>query len=148
MSPRTRALLVVDPNNPTGSFAPGEEIQRIAAIGAQHGIALIVDEVFADYELEPGTTPARPALLSRSDALVFALGGLSKSIGLPQAKLGWIAAAGPSQLVAESLERLELICDTYLSVSTPVQRRRPELIERGRAIRAEISPAREPTTEG
>ena len=139
LSPRTRALLVVDPNNPTGSFTSGDEIDRIAAIGAHHGIALIVDEVFADYELEPGTTPVRPSLLSRSDALVFALGGLSKSIGLPQAKLAWIAAAGPSQLVAESLERLELICDTYLSVSTPVQLAAAELIERGLAIRAQIS---------
>jgi alanine-synthesizing transaminase len=139
LSPRTRALLVVDPNNPTGSFTSGGEIDRIAAIGAHHGIALIVDEVFADYELEPGTTPVRPAFLSRSDALVFALGGLSKSIGLPQVKLAWIAAAGPSQLVAESLERLELICDTYLSVSTPVQLAAAELIERGAAIRAQIS---------
>ena len=139
LSPRTRALLVVDPNNPTGSFTSGEEIERLAAIGAQHGIALIVDEVFADYELEPGTAPVRPAFLSRSDALVFALGGLSKSIGLPQAKLAWIAVAGPAHLVAESLERLELICDTYLSVSTPVQLAAAELIERGAAIRAQIS---------
>jgi alanine-synthesizing transaminase len=139
LSPRTRALLVVDPNNPTGSFTSGGEIDRITAIGAHQRIALIVDEVFADYELEPGTTPIRPAFLSRSDALVFALGGLSKSIGLPQAKLAWIAAAGPSQLVAESLERLELICDTYLSVSTPVQLAAAELIERGAAIRAQIS---------
>jgi aspartate/methionine/tyrosine aminotransferase len=139
LSPRTRALLLVNPNNPTGSFASGGEIERIAEIGAQHGIALIVDEVFADYVLEPGMTPARPAFLSRSDTLVFALGGLSKSIGLPQAKLAWIAAAGPSQLVAESLERLELICDTYLSVSTPVQLAAAELIERGAAIRAQIS---------
>jgi alanine-synthesizing transaminase len=105
LSPRTRALLLVNPNNPTGSFTSGGEIERIAEIGAHREIALIVDEVFADYELGPGTTPVRPAFLSRSDALVFALGGLSKSIGLPQAKLAWIAAAGPSQLVAESLER-------------------------------------------
>jgi alanine-synthesizing transaminase len=137
--PRTRALLVVDPNNPTGSCASGGEIDRMAAIGARHGIALIVDEVFADYELEPGTTRVRPAFLSRSDALVFALGGLSKSVGLPQAKLAWIAAAGPAQLVADSLERLELICDTYLSVSTPVQWAAAELIERRAAIRAQIS---------
>ena len=139
LSPRTRALLLVNPNNPTGSFASGREIELIAEIGAHYGIPLIVDEVFADYVLEPGMTPARPAFLSRSDTLVFALGGLSKSIGLPQAKLAWIAAAGPSQLVAESLERLELICDTYLSVSTPVQLAAAELIERGAAIRAQIS---------
>jgi aspartate/methionine/tyrosine aminotransferase len=139
LDPRTRALLLVNPNNPTGSFASGGEIERIAEIGAHRGIALIVDEVFADYVLEPGTAPVRPAFLSRSDALVFVLGGLSKSIGLPQAKLAWIAAAGPSQLVAESLERLELICDTYLSVSTPVQLAAAELIERGAAIRTQIS---------
>ena len=139
LSPRTRALLLVNPNNPTGSFASGREIELIAEIGAHYGIPLIVDEVFADYVLEPGTTPVRPAFPSRSDALVFALGGLSKSIGLPQAKLAWIAAAGPSQLVAESLERLELICDTYLSVSTPVQLAAAELIERGAAIRTQIS---------
>jgi alanine-synthesizing transaminase len=139
LSSRTRALLVVDPNNPTGSLTSGEELDRLAAIGARHGIALIVDEVFADYELEPARAPVRPAFLSRSDALVFALGGLSKSAGLPQAKLAWIAAAGPAELVAESLERLELICDTYLSVSTPVQLAAAELIERGAAIRAQIS---------
>ena len=139
LSPRTRALLVVDPNSPTGSFTSGDEIDRIAAIAAHHGIAVIVDEVFADYELESGATRERPAFLSRSDALVFTLGGLSKSIGLPQVKLAWIAAAGPAQLVAESLHRLELICDTYLSVSTPVQLAATELIERGAAIRAQIS---------
>ncbi len=139
LSPRTRALLVVNPNNPTGSFASAAEIDQIGAISAHHGIPLIVDEVFADYELEAGTTPVRPAFLARSDALVFALGGLSKSIGLPQVKLGWIAVAGPAQLVAESLERLELICDTYLSVSTPVQLAAAELIQRGAAIRAQIS---------
>ncbi|MBW0013683.1 pyridoxal phosphate-dependent aminotransferase [Mycobacterium sp.] len=139
LSPRTRALLVVDPNNPTGSFMSGAEIDRMAAIGSERGFALIVDEVFADYELAPGSTGSRPSVLSRSDAMVFALGGLSKSIGLPQVKLAWIAAAGPPQLVAESLERLEMICDTYLSVSTPVQLAAAELIERGAAIRAQIS---------
>ena len=131
LGPRTRAVLVVNPNNPTGSFAAQDEIDRLAAVCAGCGVALIADEVFADYELEPGAAGMAAPMLTRDDVLLFALGGLSKSIGLPQVKLGWIATAGPVGLVDAVLRRLELICDTYLSVSTPVQLAAAELLERG-----------------
>ncbi len=135
----TRALLVVNPNNPTGSFVSQVEIERLAAICGPRGIALIVDEVFADYELEPDDPVDRARVLTRHDVLVFGLGGLSKSIGLPQLKLGWIAVTGPDGLVSEAIGRLELMCDTYLSVSTPVQLAAAELLDRGAAVRGQIA---------
>ena len=91
-------MLVVNPNNPTGSFVSQDELDRLAACCAQLDVALIADEVFADYELEPGAAGRAAPVLTRDDVLVFALGGLSKSIGLPQVKLGWIAVAGPDAI--------------------------------------------------
>ena len=96
--------------------------------------ALVVDEVFVDYPLSPRQTSSA----SRPPCLTFRLGGLSKSAGLPQVKLGWIVVEGPDALVQEALERLELICDTYLSVSTPVQVAAPALIAAGATVRAAI----------
>ena len=128
LTPRTRAVLVVSPNNPTGSFVTDAELDRLAALCAPRDIAIIADEVFADYELEPGRAAAAGRAAARRDVLSFSLGGLSKSVGLPQVKLGWIAVAGPDALVAAALERLELVCDTYLSVSTPVQVAAAELL--------------------
>jgi hypothetical protein len=136
---RTRAVLAVSPNNPTGSVLSAGEAGAIAGRCADRDAALIVDEVFGDYELAdpsavgPGGDPWRG-----SGALTFRLGGLSKSAGLPQVKLGWIAVDGPADLVDGALERLELICDTYLSVSTPVQVAAPALIAGGAAIREQI----------
>jgi len=95
--------------------------------------------VFADYEIEPGAAARAGRPVTRADVVSFSLGGLSKTIGLPQTKLGWIAAAGPDALVWDALGRLELVCDTYLSVSTPVQTAAAELLERGAAIRAQIA---------
>jgi alanine-synthesizing transaminase len=139
LNARTRAVLVVSPNNPTGSFITKSEVDRLAALCAPRGIAIIADEVFADYELEPGAARGAGRLAERRDVLAFALGGLSKSVGLPQVKLGWIAAAGPDTVVASALERLELICDTYLAVSTPVQAAAAELLNRGAGVRAQIA---------
>jgi len=139
VTPRTRAILLVSPNNPTGSFTSGDELDRLAAICAPRGIALIADEVFADYELEPGTLAKAGRAAARRDVLTFSLGGLSKSAGLPQVKLGWIAVSGPDALAAAALERLELVCDTYLSVSTPVQMAAPRLLNAGVGIRAQIA---------
>ncbi len=102
-------------------------------------MALIADEVFADYELTPGAAAAAGRMLDRRDVLVFSPGGLSKSVGLPQVKLGWTAVAGPDRLVESALDRLELVCDTYLSVSTPVQLAAAELLERGAAVRGQIT---------
>src|SRR5437667_225367 len=98
-----------------GARALGYNPHPFGAIEAR-GAALIGDEVFADYELEPGAARRAGRLLDRCDVLAFGLGGLSKSAGLPQVKLGWIAVAGPGELVEAALERLELLCDTYLSV--------------------------------
>ena len=139
LTPRTRAVLVVSPNNPTGSFITAAEFDRLATICAPRGIAIIADEVFADYELEPGAAARAGRGVLRDDVLSFSLGGLSKSIGLPQVKLGWIAVGGPDPLVAAALERLELIGDTYLAVSTPVQLAAAELLARGAAVRDQIA---------
>ena len=108
---------------------------RWQSIARDHDLALISDEVFADYPIS-GTQPA--SALRQQTALTFALGGLSKSVGLPQVKLGWIAVGGPAALVADALERLETICDAYLSVSTPVQVAAPDLLSAGAAVRTQI----------
>lgn len=139
LSPRTRAILIVSPNNPTGSFVKQSELERLAAICGPRGIALIADEVFADYVLDAEAAQGAGRVLDRDDVLVFAIGGLSKSVGLPQVKLGWIAVSGPPALVNAAIDRLEFIADTYLSVSTPVQAAAPELFASGAAVRAQIS---------
>jgi aspartate/methionine/tyrosine aminotransferase len=129
-----RAVLAVSPNNPTGSTLAPDEVAALSAICAERGAALIVDEVFADYVLGS----ARENQGRAADCLTFRLGGLSKSAGLPQVKLGWIHVDGPKPLVDEALERLGVICDAYLSVSTPVQIAAPALIAAGAPIRAQI----------
>jgi aspartate/methionine/tyrosine aminotransferase len=139
LTPRTRAVLLVSPNNPTGSYVKADEMRRLAGICAAHGLALIADEVFADFVLMPASATTAGQVLAQDDALAFSLGGLSKSVGLPQAKLAWIAAAGPAPLVASALARLEFICDTYLSVSTPVQLAAADLLARGGQMRAQIT---------
>src|SRR5918993_970229 len=133
---RTRAILAVSPNNPTGSMLAASEVGALASRCAARDAALIVDEVFADYAFGGPRDVGDPA--GKHDCLSFHLGGLSKSAGLPQVKLGWIRLDGPDQLVAAACERLELISDTYLSVSTPVQLAAPALIESGAKIRRQI----------
>jgi alanine-synthesizing transaminase len=128
---RTRAVLVVSPNNPTGA-------QSLAELCRDRAIALIGDEVFADYELVPAAGAAR-SVLEQNETLTFGLGGLSKSAGLPQLKLGWIAVSGPEAVAAEALERLEVVCDAYLSVATPVQRAAAALLSQGAAVRRQIA---------
>ena len=130
---RTRAILIVSPNNPTGSYLKKAELQALEALG----IPLISDEVFADYSLRDDATRVWTALES-SRALVFALGGLSKQAGLPQWKVSWIGMRGPNDAVAEATARLELIADTYLSVATPTQYALPELLEASGAVRDAI----------
>jgi hypothetical protein len=137
-SSRTKAVLAVSPNNPTGSFLTHDELSRLAALSAGRGAALIVDEVFADYELTADAGAASGRAIEQSDALAFSLGGLSKTIGLPQAKLAWIAVSGPDAAVASAIERLEFAADTYLSVSTPVQAAAADLLARGAGVRAQI----------
>jgi alanine-synthesizing transaminase len=139
MTARTRVLLLVSPNNPTGSFVRADELDRLAALCAPRGVAIVADEVFADYELEPGAARRAARVASRTDVLTFALGGLSKSAGLPQVKLGWMAVGGPDPLAREAIERLAHVCDTYLAVSTPVQQAAGALIERGGLVREQIA---------
>jgi alanine-synthesizing transaminase len=136
---RTRAILIVSPNNPTGTFVTAAELERLAEIAEARDLALIADEVFADYELEPGARALAGCVTDRHEGLVFSLGGLSKSVGLPQVKLAWIAVAGAARHVDRALERLELICDTYLSVSTPVQHAAGALLAGGVVVRDQIA---------
>jgi aspartate/methionine/tyrosine aminotransferase len=138
LRPRVRAIVVVAPNNPTGSYLKRDEWSDLQDMAAERGLAVISDEVFADYPL--GHDPTRvPTLAAGPRPLTFALGGLSKSCGLPQLKLGWMAAGGPDALREEALVRLELVADTFLSVSTPVQRAAPALLSRAAALRAPIA---------
>jgi aspartate/methionine/tyrosine aminotransferase len=138
LTSRTRALLLVSPNNPTGSFVAAPELDQLENLCAGDGVAIIADEVFADYELRVGAAAGAGRVMDCRHVLAFSLGGLSKSVGVPQVKLAWIAAAGPDAVVAEALERLEIVCDTYLSVSTAVQLATPHLLERAPAIRSQI----------
>jgi alanine-synthesizing transaminase len=128
VGPKTRALVVVNPNNPTGSYVSPDEGSRLAA----HGLPLISDEVFLDYPLEGSGTS-----LVRDDVLTFTLGGLSKSAGLPHLKLAWIRVSGPRS--GETLEALELIADNFLSVGTPVQAALPAILALAPGIRAMIA---------
>ncbi len=115
---RTKAIVLVNPNNPTGSYLKADELKLLNAFCRKHGLAIISDEVFMDYRLEKGPFVS---LKDNQDVLTFVMGGLSKAMALPQMKLGWILASGPKDVTHEALERLEIIADTFLSVNTPVQ---------------------------
>jgi alanine-synthesizing transaminase len=125
MTPRTRGVIVVHPNNPTGHFVKAEEMRELNVICAERGIAILADEVFLDFALgdwRPATFAANPA------ALTFTLSGLSKICGLPQMKAAWLTVSGPEAWKAEALARLEVIADTYLSMNAPVQWAMPVLL--------------------
>jgi len=134
----TRAIVLVHPNNPTGSFVRRAEAEELAAVCREHDLALIVDEVFGDHHLDAPPADVLPTFAAPfGDApLSFVLSGLSKVLLLPQAKLGWTVVGGRDALVAEALARLELIADTYLSVSTPVQLALPALLARRASVLA------------
>ena len=134
-SERVRAIIMISPNNPTGSVVADAELDAVASIACEHDLALISDEVFADY---PISDRQLGSALRQETALTFMLGGLSKSAGLPQVKLGWMAIGGGAALVADAMERLETICDAYLSVSTPVQVAAPDLLKAGASVRTQI----------
>jgi aspartate/methionine/tyrosine aminotransferase len=138
VTPRARAVVVVHPNNPTGSFLKEDEAGVVVGFAAAAGLAVVSDEVFADYAFAPDPRRA-PTLALDGPALAFTLGGLSKSCGLPQLKLGWMAVTGPSDLVREALARLEIVADTYLSVATPVQRALPRLLALRPSLHAAIA---------
>ena len=133
---RTKAVLVVSPNNPTGSTLDRRELEALARVAAAREVALIGDEVFADYRLTPA--PASVSVLQQARALAFGLGGLSKSVGLPQVKVAWVGVSGPSAAVDDALNGLEIVADTFLSVSTPAQLALAELLRSGAQVRAQI----------
>ena len=135
LSPRTRAVVVVHPNNPTGSYLSGEERGWLEALCAQRGLPLIADEVFLDYGRSAG---GEPSFAGARNALAFALSGLSKLAGLPQLKLGWIALAGPAPARRRARERLEFIADAYLSVGAPVQHAAPSLLQLRAGLQQQI----------
>jgi aspartate/methionine/tyrosine aminotransferase len=155
---RTRAILVVHPNNPTGSLVSQTELDFLIRCCKEHSLALIADEVFADYPLSPDAAdrfdtndPLRgPGALRGDDGrrvashaavsgvLTFTLSGLSKISALPQMKLAWIVVNGPADLLRSALARLELIADTYLSVAAPLAHALPKLLEGRRALQSQI----------
>ena len=134
---RTRAVVVVNPNNPTGSYVKRAELAALQKLCAERGMALISDEVFSDFSLS--SDPERVRTLTEvEDCLAFSMSGLSKIAGLPQMKLGWIVVSGPSDLRAAAMEKLEWIADTYLSVSTPVQCAAARLLQAGEVMQRQI----------
>ena len=133
----TRAIVLVHPNNPTGSFVKLAELDALAGLCGQRGLALISDEVFSDYAFAPDHRRAG-TLAGVTDCLAFSMNGLSKIAGLPQMKLGWIAVNGPAPLRAEAFEKLEWIADTYLSVGTPVQCAAGALLAAGEQVQMQI----------
>jgi hypothetical protein len=137
IGPRTRAVVLVNPNNPTGSYLKHAELDALARLAGERRIALISDEVFSDYAFAPD--PERVVSLAGvEDCLAFSLSGLSKIAGLPQMKLGWIVASGPAELRRRALEKLEWIADTYLSVGAPVQCAAGRLLRAGDVVRRAI----------
>lgn len=145
----SRAILVVQPNNPTGSYAKPWEIERLHALCREHELALITDEVFLDYRVEADVAPsfaANPEADVGKDAsagkeagaLTFTLSGLSKISGLPQMKLAWLYCSGPEELAATAIARLEVIADTYLSPNAPVQLATPVLLEARHGVQRQL----------
>lgn len=138
LSPRTRAIVIVNPNNPTGSFLKEGEQRELLEIAARSNLPIVCDEVFMEYSAGNAGERVR-SFIGCDSILSFSLNGLSKSAGMPQMKLGWIAINGPAADCRICRERLELLLDTYLSVSTPVQRALPRLLEIGAGIERKIS---------
>ena len=124
---RIRALVLINPNNPTGSYVKSAERERIVTMCRERGIALIADEVFFDYALEPFAGNAR--LAGEQGVLTFALDGFSKMLAAPHAKVGWIQVSGPAEDVAQAQRRLDVIADDYLPMSDIIAQRIPALLE-------------------
>ncbi len=133
---RTKAVIVVNPNNPTGSYLKHDEWEKLQSICAARNIAMMVDEVFFDYNFQTAEPPNLN--FAEAQALTFVMNGLSKMLALPQMKLGWIAVFGGSDLQAAAQAKLELIADTYLSVNTPVQVAAPMWMASRKEIQAPI----------
>jgi len=135
LSARTRAILLVHPNNPTGSYLRAQEVQQLNNLCRERNLALIVDEVFLDYSFA-GVPPRTFA--GNLDVLTFTLSGLSKIAALPQMKVAWVATTGPASLVRSALDRLEVIADTYLSLNAPTQWAVPTLSEQRHSLQPQL----------
>ncbi len=136
VSSRTRAVMVVHPNNPTGSYVSADERTQLNSFCRKHGLALIVDEVFLDY---PHDGIRRPSFVRNPDVLTFTLSGVSKISGLPQMKLAWVAVSGPAEEATAAMDRLEVIADTYLSMNAPIQLAAATLLGQRKNIQPLIS---------
>jgi alanine-synthesizing transaminase len=138
IGPRTRAIAVVHPNNPTGHATRTAERVKLEEICARHGLALIVDEVFLDFPVEIDREELTSFSVGPHPVLTFVLSGISKIAALPQMKVGWIVALGPEELRAEALGRLEVIADTFLSMNAPAQLALPGWMAGRRGIQGQI----------
>ena len=135
LTPRTRAIVAVHPNNPTGSYLKPSEIEQLQAICREHELGLVADEVFLDFAHDG---VARPSLARDGEALTFVLSGLSKIAGLPQMKFAWTAVSGPQELAGEALARLEVMADTYLTMNAPIQLAAPVFFEQRKSFQREL----------
>jgi aspartate/methionine/tyrosine aminotransferase len=135
VSPQTRALVVVHPNNPTGSYVSAGERARLNQLCAEQELRLIVDEVFLDYALGG---LRHPSFAANDGALTFTLSGISKISALPQMKLAWIVVSGPEADVDAAVQRLEVIADTYLSLNAPIQLAAGTLLEQRKEIQPQL----------
>ena len=124
ITPRTRAVIVVHPNNPTGHFTKRDEMERLNDICSKYSLALIADEVFLDFFRKEKPS----SFAANQDVLTFTLSGLSKIAGLPQLKAAWVVGSGPPEAKSQAVARLEIIADTYLSMNAPVQLAMPSLL--------------------
>ena len=133
---RVKAIVLINPNNPTGSYVQVSEFDAILELCRRHSLALISDEVFFGYPLEPRADPV--SLLGNSEVLTFALDGFSKRLCLPQVKLGWICVSGPGDLVFRAISALELISDAFLSAGTPIMNAAGPLLRNEEAVRLPV----------
>jgi len=135
ITPRTRGVIVVHPNNPTGHFTKPPEVRKLNEICATRGIAIIADEVFLDFALKKKQIAT---FVANSGALTFTMSGLSKICGLPQMKAAWLIVSGPEALKVDALARLEVIADTYLSMNAPIQWAMPALLGQRQAFQKQV----------
>ncbi|MFP4350269.1 MAG: pyridoxal phosphate-dependent aminotransferase [Desulfococcaceae bacterium] len=138
ITPRTRAVVVVSPNNPTGSYLRRKTLAALDRVCSRSHLALIVDEVFSDFVAEEAPPDRVETALNRTEALTFVLNGFSKLVALPQMKLGWIAVSGESNRVRAARSRLETLLDFYLSVGTPIQLAAPVLFRLRGKIQSQV----------
>lgn len=135
ITPRTRGVIVVHPNNPTGHYTKSAEMSKLNAICSARDLAIIADEVFLDFSLDGNRASS---FASNPGALTFTMSGISKISGLPQMKAAWLIASGPPQLKNEAIARLEVIADTYLSMNAPVQHALPIFLAQRKSFQEQL----------